>query len=153
MQPLDLKVPPLAILAIFALVMWSVSVFLPATSLQIPGASIMALAFVFVGCGFAVAGVMTFRRHSTTVNPMKPETAASIVTSGVYRITRNPMYLGLMLVLLGFATYLTNLVALLLVPAFVAYLTRFQIKPEEEALLARFGSVFADYMASVRRWI
>ncbi len=63
------------------------------------------------------------------------------------------MYLGLMLVLLGFATYLTNLVALLLVPAFVAYLTRFQIKPEEEALLARFGSVFADYMASVRRWI
>jgi protein-S-isoprenylcysteine O-methyltransferase Ste14 len=63
------------------------------------------------------------------------------------------MYLGIAFVLLGWAIYLANLAALLLVPAFVAYMTRFQIKPEERALLEKFGSNFADYMAAVRRWI
>ena len=84
---------------------------------------------------------------------MKPETTASIVTTGIYRVTRNPMYLGLAFVLMGWATYLANLAALLLVPAFVAYMTRFQIKPEERALLAKFGLSFAEYLAAVRRWI
>jgi protein-S-isoprenylcysteine O-methyltransferase Ste14 len=84
---------------------------------------------------------------------MKPETTATIVTAGIYCVTRNPMYLGIAFVLLGWAIYLANLAALLLVPAFIAYMTRFQIKPEERALLEKFGSNFADYMAAVRRWI
>ncbi len=84
---------------------------------------------------------------------MKPDTASSVVTAGIYRATRNPMYLGLALALAGWAMYLSNLVALLIVPAFVAYMTQFQIKPEERTLLAKFGPGFAAYMAAVRRWI
>jgi len=153
MQVFELKVPPVALVVVFAVVMWAASTVFSAASFHLPGASIIAFALAFIGSGIAVAGVFAFRRHDTTVNPMKPETTATIVTAGIYCVTRNPMYLGLAFVLLGWAIYLANLAALLLVPAFVAYMTRFQIKPEERALLEKFGSNFADYMAAVRRWI
>ncbi|HNP34989.1 MAG TPA: isoprenylcysteine carboxylmethyltransferase family protein [Woeseiaceae bacterium] len=133
--------------------MWAASTVIPAASFPLPGALIIAFTFAFVGGGIAAAGVWAFRQHHTTLNPMKPETASSIVTAGIYRVTRNPMYLGLALALVGWAMYLANLAALLIVPAFVAYMTQFQIKPEERALLAKFGPDFATYMAAVRRWI
>ena len=75
------------------------------------------------------------------------------MSSGVYRISRNPMYLGFFLALAGWALYLSNAVAVLLLPVFLAYMTQYQIKPEERALLAKFGPEFAQYMASVRRWM
>lgn len=153
MQVFELKVPPAALVVVFAVAMWAASTVFSAASFPLPGASIIAFALAFIGSGIAVAGVFAFRRHDTTVNPMKPETTATIVTAGIYCVTRNPMYLGIAFVLLGWAIYLANLAALLLVPAFVAYMTRFQIKPEERALLEKFGSNFADYMAAVRRWI
>ena len=153
MQVFELKVPPVALVVVFAVVMWAASTVFSAASFPLSGASIIAFVFAFIGSGIAVAGVFAFRWHDTTVNPMKPETTATIVTAGIYRVTRNPMYLGLAFVLLGWAIYLANLAALLLVPAFVAYMTRFQVKPEERALLEKFGSNFAEYMAVVRRWI
>jgi protein-S-isoprenylcysteine O-methyltransferase Ste14 len=153
MQVLELKIPPVALFVVFVLIMWAASAVFSATSFPLPGALVVAFVFAFAGAGIAVAGVSAFRRHDTTVNPMKPETTASVVIVGIYRFTRNPMYLGLTFVLVGWAMYLTNLVALLLVPAFVAYMTQFQIKPEERALLAKFGPGFAGYMLAVRRWI
>lgn len=153
MQVFELKVPPVALVVVFAVVMWAVSAVFSAAAFRLPGASIIALALAFIGGGIAVAGVIAFGRHNTTVNPMKPQTTATIVTAGIYCVTRNPMYLGIAFLLLGWAIYLANLAALLLVPAFIAYMTRFQIKPEERALLEKFGSNFADYMAAVRRWI
>ena len=153
MQVFELKVPPVALVVVFAVVMWAASTIFSAASFPLPGASIIAFALAFIGSGIAIAGVFAFRRHDTTVNPMKPETTATIVTAGIYCVTRNPMYLGIAFVLLGWAIYLANLAALLLVPVFVAYMTRFQIKPEERALLEKFGSNYADYMAAVRRWI
>ena len=150
---LELKIPPAALFIVFVLIMWAASAVVSAASFALAGAPAIACAFALVGAGIGVAGVYAFRRHDTTVNPMKPETTASVVTAGVYRFTRNPMYLGLALILVGWAMYLTNLVALLLVPVFVAYMTQFQIRPEERALLAKFGPGFADYMLEVRRWI
>lgn len=153
MHLLDLKIPPVAIVLICGAVMWATSTVWSAAAFLLPGAPIVAVTFAFVGGGIAVAGVAAFRRHSTTVNPMTPDAAKSIVTDGIYRFTRNPMYLGLALVLAGWAMYLANIAALLMLPAFVAYMTQFQIKPEERVLLARFGLNYAEYMASVRRWI
>ena len=153
MQIFELKVPPVALVVVFGVVMWAASIVFPAASFPLPGTLIIAFVFAFVGGGIAVAGVSAFRRHETTVNPMKPETTATVVTGGIYHFTRNPMYLGLAFVLLGWAIYLANLVALFLVPAFVVYMTRFQIKPEERALQEKFGSIFADYMTTVRRWL
>jgi protein-S-isoprenylcysteine O-methyltransferase Ste14 len=98
-------------------------------------------------------GIVSFRRAKTTVNPMKPSSSSSLVISGIYKYTRNPMYLGFVLVLLGWAAFLSNLAALALVPAFVLYLNYFQIMPEEHVLASLFPDAYPAYRARVRRWI
>ena len=153
MQVLDLKVPPVAFVLICGVVMWAISTVCSAAAFALPGAPIVAVAFAFIGGGIIVAGGSAFWRRGTTVNPMTPETTKSIVSDGIYRFTRNPMYLGFVLILAGWAMYLANIYALLTLPAIVAYMTQFQIKPEERVLLAKFGPNYAEYTASVRRWV
>lgn len=112
------------------------------------------LLLVLVGLAFDVAGLLAFRASRTTVNPLRPERASALVTRGVYRITRNPMYVGMAFLLLAWGIYLAHWPALLLGPAaYVLYLTRFQIVPEERALLALFGEEYRTYRARVRRWL
>ena len=96
---------------------------------------------------------MAFRRHKTTVNPFTPAKSSSLVATGIYRYSRNPMYLGLFLALLGWGAYLGNWASALLLPAFVAYMNRFQIHPEERVLTESFGPQFLAYARSVRRWL
>ena len=100
-----------------------------------------------------LAGVVSFSRARTTVNPLKPETTSALVTSGVYRHTRNPMYLGMLLLLVGWAACLASPAALVGALAFGLYIERFQIRPEERALAALFGGAYADYTSRVRRWL
>jgi protein-S-isoprenylcysteine O-methyltransferase Ste14 len=97
--------------------------------------------------------VLSFRRAKTTVNPLKPETSASLVSTGVYSFTRNPMYLGMALVLLAWAAYLASPWALAGPALFALYITRFQIIPEERVLARLFGTSFAEYRKRVRRWL
>ena len=153
MQWLELKIPPLLVWLILAGAMFGVAHSAPSLSFTLAGSSAMALALGTLGGALAFAGVIAFRPKRTTVNPLTPSAASSIVSGGVYRVSRNPMYLGFLLALAGWAVYLSNAGAALLLPAFVAYMTRFQIKPEERALLAKFGSEFAQYMSRVRRWL
>jgi protein-S-isoprenylcysteine O-methyltransferase Ste14 len=150
---LELKVPPLLVLFIMAGAMLGVTYAAPALSFRVPGRTAVALALAALGAGAAIAGVIAFRGQHTTVNPLTPSASSAIVTGGIYRVSRNPMYLGFLLGLAGWAAYLSNAGAALFLPAFVAYLTRYQIKPEERALLAKFGSQYAEYMSRVRRWI
>lgn len=110
------------------------------------------MALAAVGAAFDVAGLVAFRRASTTINPLHPERASALVTGGVYRITRNPMYVGLAFALLAWAAYLGSPWALLGPVAFVGYITHFQIVPEERILRARFAQ-FDAYAARVRRWL
>jgi protein-S-isoprenylcysteine O-methyltransferase Ste14 len=97
--------------------------------------------------------VVAFRRAGTTVNPMKPESSSSLVVSGIYAFTRNPMYLGFLFALLAWAIYLSHPAAFLVLPLFVWYMNRFQIEPEERALASLFGEAFTTYAARVRRWL
>lgn len=110
-------------------------------------------AIALVGIGFSAAGVLAFRRVRTTLHPTKPEMASALVSSGVYRITRNPMYVGLSCILVAWAVFLSSAWALLGVVGFVLYIDRFQIAPEERALAKLFGSDYADYQSRVRRWL
>lgn len=100
-----------------------------------------------------LAGVLSFRRMETTVNPLTPEATTTMVTSGIYRFSRNPMYLGFLFVLVGWAIHLSNLLGFAFLPLFVWYMNRFQILPEERALASKFYEVFTAYKRSVRRWI
>mgnify|MGYP003460854390 FL=1 len=150
---LELKVPPLLLFALFAAAMFGLSWAAPATAFSLPGSRAAATLLALSGLGIALAGVAAFRRHKTTVNPLVPSDASSVVASGVYRHSRNPMYLGILLLLAGWALFLSNTAAALLLPAFVAYMNRFQIAPEERILAAKFGAPFTDYTAAVRRWL
>ena len=153
MQWLDLKVPPLLVWLVFAGAMYGVAYVAPGISYTLPARLALALALVVLGGAVALAGVVAFRIERTTVNPLTPGASSSVVSSGVYGVSRNPMYLGFFLVLAGWTLYLSNAGAILLLPAFLVYLTQYQIKPEERALLAKFGPEFAHYMARVRRWV
>jgi protein-S-isoprenylcysteine O-methyltransferase Ste14 len=133
--------------------MFGVSVVAPANTFVIPGRTGIATGLAFLAAVIALAGVVAFRANKTTVNPLKPGAASAVVSSGVYRYSRNPMYLGLLLALAAWAIYLSNALAALFLPAFVAYMNQFQIRPEERALLAKFGPAFSQYLAAVRRWV
>lgn len=133
--------------------MWLASVQLPGLAFALPGRLVVATALGGLGLIFAVAGMIAFRIAMTTINPMRPGAASVLVTSGAYRFSRNPMYIGLLLTLGGWAVFLSHSLAWLFLPAFVAYMNRFQISPEEEALSSKFGQEFAAYKQSVRRWL
>jgi len=149
----ELRVPPVAMLIVFGLSMWVLSAVTPTFTVVIPWRAALVIAFALVGLTVGAMAIAAFRRARTTVNPSKPIEASAMITSGVYRVSRNPMYLGLLLVLFGWATALSNPLAFALLPAFVAYITRFQISPEERALFSKFGSEFVTYKESVRRWL
>ena len=96
---------------------------------------------------------ITFRRSDTTVDPRTPEKASTLVTSGLYSISRNPMYLGLLIMMIAWGVYLTNVFSIAFVVGYVLYLTKFQIKPEEAALENLFGEDYTAYKGRVRRWL
>ena len=153
MQRLELKIPPVAVFLVFGALMWVAARVFTRASFSFPGAALIAVILGTTGAAIGVMGILAFRRNETTVHPNYPEKSSTIVTEGIYRHTRNPMYLGLALILTAWASKLGNPVSLLGVPAFIAYITRFQIMPEERVLLSRFGSPFGEYMDSVRRWM
>jgi protein-S-isoprenylcysteine O-methyltransferase Ste14 len=153
MRSLELKLPPVPLTAIFAAAMFGVSAVTPAARFMIPGRTGIATGLALLAAVMALAGVHAFRVNKTTVNPLNPGAASAVVSSGVYRYSRNPMYLGFLLALAAWAIYLSNALAAVFLPAFVAYMNRFQIKPEERRLLAKFGPAFSQYLAAVRRWV
>ena len=153
MQALELRIPPLVLLALAAALMWLLAVAVPTASFNNSWNIHLALLSMISGVAIVLQGVVAFRRAGTTVDPRVPQQTSQVVSSGIYRRSRNPMYLGFLLVLVGWALYLSNGLCFLLLPLFVAYMNRFQIRPEERMMLEKFGAQYSTYMARVRRWI
>ena len=153
MRALELKIPPPAVAALVAAAMWGISLATPA--LEFPGLPRVAIAAALAVIGFCidVAGLISFRRAKTTINPLKPGTTSALVTSGIYRMSRNPMYLGLLFLLVAWAVFLASAWAMLGPAAFVLYINRFQIEPEERILTTLFGADYSAYKSAVRRWL
>ena len=150
---LELRVPPPLVALFMAGLSWLASWAAPTLGFILPHRSVIALTSFVAGVCVALLGVASFHRARTTVNPLKPEKSSALVMSGIYRYTRNPMYLGLLLVLLGWAFFLANALAFMFLPLFVLYINRFQIDPEERALVSMFGQEFTAYLSKVRRWL
>lgn len=151
------RIPPPLIDAACALLMAALARVLPALQLWPPlqGGAVagLALALAALGGGVALSGLWQFHRARTSFNPLAPERARTLVTGGIYRVTRNPMYLGMLLVLAGWAVWLGNAASWLGLPLSMALLTVLQIAPEERILRQRFGAEFERYAARVRRWL
>jgi protein-S-isoprenylcysteine O-methyltransferase Ste14 len=150
---LELRVPPVPLALVAAALMWCARSATPDLTLPFPSSLVFPVALALIGALTCLAGVVSFRRARTTVNPMKPDSTSALVVSGIYRYTRNPMYLGFLLILLACAAALANALALIALPVFVLYMNRFQISPEERVLDSRFAPEYAEYRARVRRWL
>jgi protein-S-isoprenylcysteine O-methyltransferase Ste14 len=150
---LEAKIPPPLVVLLLAGVMKAATALVPV--LQPPGAARTGAAVLLAAVGLAVelAGGASLIRSKTTVDPTHPHGVCRFVSTGVYRLTRNPIYLGDLLLLLAWATYLWSPVAVALTPLFVIYIDRFQIKAEERALEEIFGAKYVEYKNRVRRWV
>lgn len=150
---LELKISPVMAALLLAAGMW----FLARGTTSFPMAptlrAVLSGTLLAAGAAFGLAGILSFRRARTTVNPWRVHASSTLVISGVYRRSRNPMYLGLLLALAGWGIYLSNLYALLLGFTFVPYMNRFQIRPEERAMERAYGEEFREYCRRVRRWL
>ena len=150
---LELKVPPPVVALLLALAIWLAAPVFPQLPLNDSWRLVLALLFAALGIGCDLAALYGFRKARTTINPLAPKKSSHLVTSGIYRLTRNPMYLGLALLLLAWSCYWASSAVLIDLPLFIAYITLFQIKPEERILQQKFPDQFPAYCAQVRRWI
>jgi protein-S-isoprenylcysteine O-methyltransferase Ste14 len=153
MKALEKKIPPPVVGLLVAGAMWGTSRLAPLVDIEESVRIALAIACTLTGIGMGIAGLVSFRRARTSVDPMKLEKTSALVCTGIYRVTRNPMYLGLALVLVAWAVFLSSAWALLGPPAFVLYMNRFQIAPEERILESLFGTAYTDYRSRVRRWL
>jgi protein-S-isoprenylcysteine O-methyltransferase Ste14 len=148
------RIPPPLIASLCGLLMWLGARHWPGgQELPLNWRLGLALPVLLLGIAVCLAGVLSFRRARTTVNPLKPQSASALVDSGIYRHTRNPMYLGFAMLLLAWTLFLAWPPALLGVAGFVLYMNHLQIAPEEQALSRLFGEDFARYCTQVRRWL
>jgi protein-S-isoprenylcysteine O-methyltransferase Ste14 len=146
-------IPPPVVMLIGALLTWGIRRIWPEMGVFIPGRRAIYWTLLVLGLLVAVAGVWEFRRSRTTVNPMRPTNASSLVTSGIYRFTRNPMYVGDVLILLAVVVFFSNPLGLAGVVLFIVWMNLLQIPAEERALRERFGAAYEAYCSRVRRWI
>ena len=153
MRSLELVIPPPVVLVLVGITMWVIAPYTPrldvADATRLWASGILAA----IGIGIACAGIAAFRIARTTINPMKPANSTTLVATGIYRLSRNPIYLGDLAVLAAWAVFLAAPWMLAGPVAFMAYIGRFQIAPEERALADRFGEAYRDYRMVVRRWL
>ncbi|MDX1343730.1 MAG: isoprenylcysteine carboxylmethyltransferase family protein [Reinekea sp.] len=153
MEKLELKIPPVAWVVIFALLMWCASLVTPGWAWSW-SVRLAAFAVAFLLAGFIAVGcLLAFRRTRTTLNPMVPEQSSALISDGWYRVSRNPIYLAMLAMLIGLGLLLANPVSLALSAGFVWIMNRLQIHPEERTLQKMFGEDYRAYCQRVRRWL
>jgi protein-S-isoprenylcysteine O-methyltransferase Ste14 len=146
-------VPPPVIVVVIGALMWAVDKMLPWGRLEWAFGNIVAMGLLAIGLLLIAFAAIQFIIAKTTINPLRPSHASNLVTSGVFAISRNPIYLGDLLLLAAYAVWLANVINIVLLPAFVWLIHRYQIVPEEQALTQRFGSDYENYCLRVRRWL
>lgn len=149
---MKLKVPPVLVLIVFGVLMYLLACFLPVGYFDFFGRKYVAYALLVLASGIGLISLIQFFKSKTTVDPTAPSKATNLVISGVYQFSRNPMYLGMLLILLAWGIWLGNAFNVLLAAGFVGYMNKFQIIPEEEALGEMFGAAYKQYCTLTRRW-
>jgi protein-S-isoprenylcysteine O-methyltransferase Ste14 len=153
MLTLETRIPPPVVGAATGVAMWGLVTGGSAPATLAAWQWVVCAGLAMTGMLFDLLGLLAFRSARTTINPMAPQRSSALVTAGVYRITRNPMYVGMGLLLTAWAVALGSVWALAGPATFWLYITRFQIQPEERILKERFGSDFDAYCRRVRRWL
>jgi protein-S-isoprenylcysteine O-methyltransferase Ste14 len=152
MHKLENRIPPPIVLLICLIIMRLLAEIGSVSSFDFELRLALASLLVLLGLGIMLTGVVQFSKAKTTIDPLNPEKAEQLVVDGVFSLSRNPMYLGMAIIAVAWTIYLANPWSILGVIAFVLFINRFQITPEERAMDSLFGVQYAQYKASVRRW-
>ena len=152
-SPLDNRIPPPIVSVLIGLGMWAASFVVPAVPLPAIARFAMLAVVMLIGGLYGGRAIAGFARAKTTINPVNIAAASTLVTSGIYALSRNPMYVGLAALLVSLALLLSNAWLQLGPLCFILFTTRFQIIPEERVLQDKFGSEYMAYRNRVRRWL
>lgn len=150
---LELKVPPAVVTFVFIVLMYFVSSIFSFLNIDFMFQIFLSVETAVSGFVLIVAGSYVFNEKKTSINPLKPQSATSLVTNGVYKFTRNPMYLGIVIILFAWLLFLGNILNIVNIVLFVLYMNKYQIIPEEKALEKLFNEEYLSYKAKVKRWI
>lgn len=150
---MKLLIPPPIVALITGVLIWGGNAIAPQWQITFPFQVPIAASLIAIGLMLDITSILAFRRVKTTVTPLAPEKASSLVIGGLYKFTRNPMYLGLLLILSGVCILIGNPAGVVALIGFVAYINAFQIKPEERLLEQNFGAEYLRYQQTVRRWL
>ncbi len=150
---MKLKIPPAFQVLLFILLMWGIAKISGIKHIEFEQQKNVSRLFFIIGITIGIIAIYAFRKARTTVDPTQPEKASKLVVVSIYKMTRNPMYLGMLFIVIAFAIRLGNVYTLPVVFLYVWYITAFQIKPEEEVLTQLFGEEYKVYCKKVRRWI
>ena len=150
---MKLKIPPPLIALIFSVLMWGVSLLSNHAPLESAVVVPLSVLIFLAGLAVNISAAISFRKADTTMNPRKPKKATNLVDTGVYKLSRNPMYLGLLFILIGWTIWLGSVFNIAILLLFIWYITVFQIVPEEKVLEVLFAEEFESYRSRVRRWI
>lgn len=151
---MNIKIPPPIQTLIASLLMWLLNYLVPVSVSFGQGlASLLIVVLLGIACLLLLPAVVSFWKSNTTVNPLRPEKATFLVVEGVYRFTRNPMYLGMASILCAWGVYLANPICMIILLLYIYVMNEIQIKPEERALEKLFGGEYQSYCKKVRRWI
>ncbi|MEM7084096.1 MAG: isoprenylcysteine carboxylmethyltransferase family protein [Pseudomonadota bacterium] len=150
---MKLRIPPPVLMVVTGVVMWVAARSPFDLTIMVPFAVHLSRLFMVLGAAVALIAAWQFTRAKTTIDPFHPERSSRLVSHGIFAVSRNPMYLGMALVLGGLVVRLGSVIAGALLIVFVLIITQFQIKPEEKALTALFGNAYRRYCEHVRRWI
>lgn len=153
LRKLELRVPPVAVFLLVVLLMYLLKGLAPGFTVTVPFLKFVVAGLVLLSGYIGIAGVYEFRKVRTTVNPVKPEKASTVVNTGVFAYTRNPMYFALLLLIIALGLWWQHLSVIVCGALFVSYMNRYQIKPEEHVLERLFGEEYLKYKNRVRRWI
>ncbi|MEP0211845.1 MAG: isoprenylcysteine carboxylmethyltransferase family protein [Cellulophaga sp.] len=149
---MSLKLPPVVVVFVFGLVMYVLARFLPFGIFDFFGRTMLLKGLLVVMLLVLAASTYKFLKAKTTVDPKNLSKTSALVTTGIYKFTRNPMYLAMLLLLIGWGLFLSNAFNMLIAAGFVSYMNAYQIKPEEEMLTQKFGKEYTSYTKKVRRW-
>ena len=143
MKSLENKIPPLIIVVFFLALIFLLKNFLQVFTFSYQ--VYISFFFLCLAASLCLTSIIEFRKHKTTLNPLMPEESTALVTTGIFKFSRNPMYLSLLNLLIAFSIYLGSFLGLIIIPLFVVYINLFQIKPEEKAMLKLYGKEFENY--------
>lgn len=149
---MKLKIPPAVVFLLFGSLMYLLAEFLPVGYFDFFGRKYLIGVLLIMAIVISGVALIQFYQAKTSIDPKNPSKASTLVSNGVYKYSRNPMYLSLLIILLAWALWLANAFNILLAAGFVSFMNKFQIKPEESTLGSLFGKEYDHYCIKVRRW-